>query len=151
MSTFERELVKFNNEVVDLEAVLDDLVKVLQRSVRRLRDDLLKAHGLEVGREFGRQVKEVTLALSAATTCQNALRKTAKERASTMTAEQRREAVGRLVLNLPYQERRTFIANLAKAHCDKRKADLESGVETVDRSDIQVGLTLTRTLFVELS
>ena len=157
---FQSEVARFNHEVSDLEGTMDELVKVLQRAVRRLRNELLndeisavKSRNQTLTAEFGKRLKEVTLALSAATTCQNALRKTAKERAAQMTPEQRREALHRMVLDLPYGERRHFIASLAAAHTTKRQEALAAGVET-KASNNEAGGPLQggpSTLFVELA
>lgn len=155
---FSKDLARFNHETVDLEGTLDDLVRVLQRAVTQLRNELIVSNGVAarnqvVTADFGKRLKEVTLALSAATTCQNALRKTAKERAATMTPEERLAAVGRMVDNLGYYTRRRLLTGLCASHNAKRVAALELGLEERDPDEkaehIGTGPSPT-TLFVEL-
>ena len=131
--TYKHELAKFDREVVDLEAVLTDLVKVLQRAVQALRDELLTP-ALGGGKRFvtpdyGKRVKEVTAALSAATTCQNALRKTAKQRAQEMTPEERIEALRRTIDGLPYSARRKFVAAVMESHNAIVRRCQEEGIQ----------------------
>lgn len=142
-------VARFNHEVVDLDGALDDLLRVLQRSIQRLRDELLAQElspagqrNTVLGEKFGRQLKEVTTALTSATQAQRALWATAKERAGKMSPEERAEALKRTVLKLPYLERRAFLLDLCRRHTAAHAEAVETGAEK-RLADTQSPITLT--------
>lgn len=136
-SQFITNLVKFNHEVVDLDGTLGELVQVLAKAVSQLKAEMVRDTGTRpenhtVSDTFARRLKEVTTALSAATTCQNALYKTAKQRAAAMTPEERMAALGRILLGLDYWTRRKLLTDLCEAHNAKRAEALELGFDNAD-------------------
>lgn len=145
-------VARFNHEVVDLDGALDDLLRVLQRAIHRLRDEVLAAEtspagarNTVLGPNFGRQLKEVTTALAAVVSGQKALWATAKERAGKMSPEERAEAMKRAVMKLPYIERREFLLDLCRRHTEHHRAMVATGVEPElrDSKVSQPGLLLT--------
>lgn len=134
---FSASLARFDHEVVDLDGTLNDLVRVLAKAVQQLKAEMVRETAVApenrtVTETFAKRLKEVTAALSAATTCQNALYKTAKQRAAEMTPEQRQAALGRILLGLPYWDRRKLLGALCEAHNAKRAEALAMGVEAVE-------------------
>lgn len=151
---FGKDLAKFNHETVDLEGTLEDLVKVLQRAVMNLRNEIVQTNGVRsqnqvVTADFAKRLKEVTAAMSAATTCQNALRKTAKERAASMSPEERQAAVFRMIIGLGYYDRRRLLTSLCEAHNAKRQETLDLGIADGKPVGDSIG-SGPSTLFVEL-
>lgn len=134
--TLARELARWDAEVVDLTAVLDDQIKVLKRMVEALRNEALGDNGVAVKNgaitlDTARKVKEVTQSLATATVSKINLDKSAALRAKMLTPEQRYAAFQAGIAALPYKERRTFIEEVLGQHNAAREKAVNLGLETV--------------------
>ena len=134
MDQYRRSLTSFDHDVVDLDGTLNELIRVLAKAVQQLkaemvRDTVVAPENRTITDTFARRLKEVTSALSAATTCQVALYKTAKQRAAAMTPEERQTALSRILLSIPYWDRRKLLTELCESHNAKRREALDLGLE----------------------
>jgi len=129
-------VARFNHEPVDLDGTLDDLERVFQRVVVRLRDEVLDHEASKAGArntalrpEFGKILKEATTALAAVVAARKSLWATAKERAGRMSPEERAEAMKLSVLKMPYLERRKFLRDLCARHTAQHRSAVAAGAE----------------------
>lgn len=134
---FDQELARFDRSTVDLADTLDSLVKVLNEGVNQLRNEMLQARAGAAGErnatvtaDYAKRVEIVVRALSAATTCQVSLDKTAEKRAKAMTPEARLEALRRATLRIPYPDRRVYLLGLLEAHNRQHAEGVALGVPT---------------------
>ncbi len=132
-----RELARFDQEVCDLEEVLDVQVRTLRRMVEALKretvgDTTVAAKGRAVSDGAVKKAKELTLSLVAAAQAQAQLERTAASRQARMTPQERLAALQRLVLKLPYPDRRAFATALLEAHNARRREAVAAGLETAD-------------------
>ncbi len=142
-------VARFHHEPVDLDGAMDDLQRVLQRAICRLRDEVLQMESSPAGERntaisdgFARRLKEVTTALAATVSGQKALWSSAKERAGRLSPEERRAALAASILKLPYLERRNLILDLCRRHTAGHRAAVETGAEP-RLADTQSPITLT--------
>lgn len=132
-------VARFDQEIVDLETVVDDQVKLCRRLQLAMRNEILGEDGsiaaknLAVSESAVKKLKELTNAITAAVAAHNALLKSAKERATKMTPQELQAGLQRAVLSMGSEARRTFLFELAAQHNKRRRAAIEEGLEDVLR------------------
>lgn len=134
--TLQRELARWDSEVVDLSALLDEQIKVLKRAVEALRNEALGDNGVAIKNgaitlDQARKLKEVTQSLATATVSKINLDKSAALRAKMLTPEQRYAAFQAGIASLEYKARREFIEQVVGQHNAAREKAVNLGLEVV--------------------
>ncbi len=113
-------LAMFDKKVVRLEDTARDLAKVLDHVVGKIKRELFDGMAYKddapLDDKIVKTLKEVTAAFNSATDAQVRLDKTAKDRAKSMTHEDRKTAVADFILTLPVKERAEWIVELVRRH-----------------------------------
>lgn len=130
----EREHARFDNEY----ASIDDSIDRQQKLIRRMTESLVKevvgttmteAKGLMVTMDHVKKMDTLASATAKLVQAQNALTKTAKDRAARMTPEQRREALVLAVASMPAEDRRAFLRAATDKHNELRRKSIDAGLE----------------------
>lgn len=133
--SIEKELARFDHDVVSLEGALETAIKLAQRALDALRNEEALAVSKDgitrrvVDSDFTRRIKDAVHALEGAARAQIALDKTAALRAKQMTQEERLVAFETAVSSMPYPTRRKLVLAIIKAHNDRAAEAIAYGLQ----------------------
>jgi hypothetical protein len=139
-SVLERELVRFDQEIISLEEILDTHIKVLNRMVEGVRNETLgdtetAAKNRAVSDALVEKARKVSQALAAAVTAQTNLDKTAEKRKKKMDQGAMAQLMIRAILSMPYEKRKPYLLDLIKAHNERSEVAMQNGLVNMDGLD----------------
>lgn len=135
-----QEIARYDREVVSLESVTQKTLKLLNRLVDGLTNEAFgdtetALKNRIVPEALVKKLKEVKSCLAAAVQSEVTLRKTIKLRAQDLTPEQRKAGIQKHILDMPHAERREYLLTLCKLHNERRRFELEAGIDMATKRD----------------